>query len=270
MKTLILSGFGTNCERETLHACKSSGAEEVDIHHINTIYGEDGIDLNQYHFLVLIGGFMDGDDLGGARACTNRFRYRKTRAGNTFLEQLQSFTAQGRLALGICNGFQLLVKLGLLPGRPNPDGLSQEITLSRNANSRYENRWVRLRVDPKSPSVFTRGLEAIELPIRHGDGQILAASRERAGELVASGLVPLRYADSSGQPTEQYPDNPNGSINGIASLCNAQGTVMGLMPHPEAFNHFTNHPQWTRFSPKSEEGDGLILFKNAYRYLRES
>jgi phosphoribosylformylglycinamidine synthase subunit PurQ / glutaminase len=277
MNTLILSGFGTNCERETAYACRRAGAPEERVHvrHISEIYAGT-LRLEDYGFLILIGGFLDGDDLGGARACANRFRYRPLPAGGTFLERLQAFVAEGRPLLGICNGFQLLVKLGLLPGdAPGKEAGGNggpRVTLTTNANGRFEDRWVRLRAEPASPCVFTRGVEAIELPVRHGEGRVLGESDAVLAALVERKLAPLRYALPDGTPTEVYPANPNGSPHGIAALCSPSGTVMGLMPHPEAYNHYTNHPRWTR-APRppagSEDGAGVQIFRNAYAYLRQ-
>ena len=285
MKTLILSGFGTQCERETRYACERAGAPlgagAVDVRHISEIY-TGGIPLDAYRFLILVGGFMDGDDLGSGRACANRFRYRALPAalgGGTFLDRLRRFIADGRLVLGICNGFQVLVKLGLLPGADEARltqqapaaGPAQTVSLTTNARGRFEDRWVHLRVDPASPCIFTKGLEHIELPVRHGEGRVAAPNDAQLAALVERHLTPLRYSLPDGAPTEAYPANPNGSPHGIAALCSRSGTVMGLMPHPEAFNHFTNHPQWTRrpYPPEAdaEDGDGLALFRNAYAYL---
>jgi phosphoribosylformylglycinamidine synthase len=277
MKTLILSGFGTNCEQETLHACRRAGAEAVDVRHISEIY-TTGVNLADYGFVVLIGGFLDGDDLGSGRACANRFRYRRlpdALGGGTFLERLEVFVAGGRLLLGICNGFQVLVKLGLLPGDvPGAAGQAQavpaarqRVTLTTNAEGRFEDRWVHLRGDPASPCVFTRGIEHLELPVRHGEGRLIGESDALVDALVERHLAPLRYALPDGSPTEEYPANPNGAAQGIAALCNASGTVLGLMPHPEAFNHRTNHPRWTRRPDSGEDGDGLQIFRNAYAHL---
>ena len=283
MKTLILSGFGTNCERETRFACERAGAPmgagAVDVRHISEIY-EGGIPLDDYRFLIMIGGFMDGDDLGAGRACANRFRYRSlpaTMGGGTFLERLQAFIEGGRLVLGICNGFQVLVKLGLLPGDAGAPAVEsdgetgQSVSLTSNARGRFEDRWIHLRVDPASPCIYTKGLDHLELPVRHGEGRVVGRDGGHLARFVESHLTPLRYSLSDGTPTEEYPANPNGSPFGIASLCNKTGTVMGLMPHPEGFNHYTNHPQWTRRpyapEPHEEDGAGLAIFRNAYAYL---
>ena len=267
MKTLIFSGFGLNCENETAYACEQVGFSQVEVHHINQLYSGT-LDVFDYAFVVMIGGFMDGDDLGAARAGTNRYTYRPLPGGEGFLEQLHRFVEQGRLVLGICNGFQLLVKLGLLPGRTE-DAHRQQVSLTTNDNGRFEDRWVHLRVDPDSPSIYTRGLEQMELPIRHGEGRLVGATPELTDSLVNGHLSPLRYCTPEGEPTSSYPHNPNGSPHGMASLCNPQGTVMGLMPHPEAYNHYTNHPRWTRKpAPTDEAGEGLALFKNAHTYLK--
>jgi phosphoribosylformylglycinamidine synthase len=293
MRTLILSGYGTNCEKETAYACERGGAApgSVEVRHISEIYSEINaaspqappLDLADYRFLVLIGGFLDGDDLGGARACANRFRYRALPGGGTFLDRLRQFVASGGLVLGICNGFQLLVRLGLLPGE-STGGIAgestggnareitagngrQTVTLTTNAGGRFEDRWVRLKTDPASPCIFTRDVEGLELPVRHGEGQLVGADEGVLESLVESRLAPLRYTLADGTPTEAYPDNPNGTAHGVAALCNPAGTVMGLMPHPEAYNHHTNHPQWTRRPFAGEDGAGIALFRNAYAYL---
>jgi phosphoribosylformylglycinamidine synthase len=269
MNTLILSGYGTNCEGETAHACRLAGAPEGTVHvrHITEIYAGT-LNLDDYAFLVLIGGFLDGDDLGSARACVNRFRYRAMRDGGTFLDRLERFIASGRLVLGMCNGFQLMVKLGLLPGGADANGEGRQMTLGPNASGKFEDRWVRMVADPRSPCVFTRGIEEIELPVRHGEGRLLGATDDLLDVLVEAHQVPLRYADADGIATEKYPQNPNGSPLGAASLCDQTGRVMGLMPHPEAFHHATNHPRWTRRPFTSDEGDGVKLFRNAYGFLR--
>jgi phosphoribosylformylglycinamidine synthase len=226
------------------------------------------LNLDDYAFLVLAGGFLDGDDLGSARACVNRFRYRPMPGGGAFIDRLERFVARGRLVLGMCNGFQLLVKLGLLPGGEGAGDEGRQLTLAPNASGKFEDRWVRMIADPRSPCVFTRGIAEIELPVRHGEGRLLGATDDVLDTLVEAHQVPLRYADRQGVATESYPENPNGSPLGAASLCDPAGRVMGLMPHPEAFHHATNHPRWTRGPLTSDEGDGLKLFRNAYRFLR--
>ena len=143
------------------------------------------------------------------------------------------------------------------------------MTLGPNANGRFEDRWVRMVEEARSNCLFTRGIGEIELPVRHGEGRLIAGDGS-IGELVGQGLVPLRYASPAGEPTEVYPHNPNGSPQGAAALCNPAGTVLGLMPHPEAYHHRTNHPRWTRLPDLPDEGAGLRIFRNAYGYLAGS
>lgn len=267
-KTLVLSGYGLNCEKETAYCCQKSGQGTVDVVHLHRLTsGEVG--LNDYHFIVFIGGFLDGDDLGAGRVGANRIKHAHSGTPQPNLqEQLVEFVEGGRLVLGICNGFQMLVKLGLLPATRQTLG-HQEVSLTANQMGKFEDRWVSLIVDEQSPCVFTQGLTQLELPVRHGEGRIEADREQVLQPLISRHQAPLRYADENQQATEAYPANPNGSPYGLAALCNAKGTVLGLMPHPEAYHHFTNHPQWTRRKNQSEEGEGLKLFHNAYRYLAE-
>lgn len=262
----MLAGNGTNCELEMAHACRLGGCDRVDIVHLSEII-HGGKRLEDYHFLNLPGGFLDGDDLGAARAQANRFRHATVAgSGERLADQLLRFVAAGGLVLGVCNGFQLMVKLGLLPGFAG--GLTQEVTLTANASGRFEDRWVSLAVND-SPCVFTRGLTSLYLPVRHGEGMFVPGEGllER---LEAERLVVMQYTDrASGKPTMDYPANPNGSVAAIAGICDASGRLFGLMPHPEAFLHYTNHPRWTRES-LPEEGDGLAIFRNAARYIRET
>jgi phosphoribosylformylglycinamidine synthase len=269
VKVIVLAGNGINCEYETAHACKLGGADTIDTVHINELLGGEH-PLNSYHLLCLPGGFLDGDDLGAAKACANRFRH-ATIAGTRerFWDQLMRFIEGGRLILGICNGFQLLAKLGLVPAMEGRWG-EQEVTLTFNDSGRFEDRWVRLKVNPQSPCVFTRGLEKIYLPVRHGEGKFLAASPAIAKQLAKRGLVCLSYTDEAYQAeTMEYPLNPNGSVGGVAGICDETGRVFGLMPHPEAFVHRTHHPRWTR-EKLPEEGAGVAIFRNAVQYIRDN
>jgi phosphoribosylformylglycinamidine synthase len=263
---MVLAGNGINCEIETAHACRSAGADEVDVVYLWDL-AAGAADLSGYQLLCLPGGFLDGDDLGSARASAIRIRATEAKGGRLF-DQLQGFAADGGLMIGICNGFQLMVKLGLLPALGGTSG-DQQVTLTWNDSGRFEDRWVRLKAEPESPCVFTRGIEHLELPVRHGEGKIVfAADRVRSG-LFAARQVPLCYADpATGEPTIEYPHNPNGSPNAVAALTDPSGCLFGLMPHPEAFLHRTNHPQWTR-RDLPEEGSGLALFRNAVDFIRE-
>ena len=269
LRALVITGNGTNCEVEAAHACKLGGFDDAVIAHIAEILSGE-IRLDDFHFLNLTGGFLDGDDLGSAKAQANRLKY-ATVAGTEehLLEQLLRFIEAGKPILGVCNGFQLMVKMGLLPAL---DGrlLEQQATLTFNDCGRFQDRWVYLKADNDSPSIFTRGIDrGVYLPIRHGEGKFVAASAEVLARIEERHLGVLKYAGPDyGSPTQEFPLNPNGSQNAIAGLCDETGRLMGLMPHPEAFVHRTNHPRWTR-EELPEEGDGLIFFTNAARYVRE-
>ncbi|RME22498.1 MAG: phosphoribosylformylglycinamidine synthase subunit PurQ [Deltaproteobacteria bacterium] len=267
VRVLVVSGNGTNCERETAYACELAGADRVDIVPIWNLAAGD-VRVADYNFLCLPGGFMDGDDLGAARAAAVRWRHAIAGAsGSRLFDDLCDLISRGGLVLGICNGFQLMVKLGLLP-RLEPGDFSQKVTLTFNDSGRFEDRWVRLGVDPRSPCVFTKGLEMLELPVRHGEGK-LAAPAGTIDEIENRRCVPVRYIHpDTAEPTMQYPHNPNGSPGAIAGLCDPSGRLFGLMPHPECFLHRTHHPRWTRRDDMPEQGEGLRLFRNGVEFLR--
>ncbi len=251
------------------HACRLAGSEVVDIVHINElIYGEKRLD--DYHFLNLPGGFLDGDDLGAAKAGANRIRYARVRGTEERLfDQILRFIEAKKLILGVCNGFQLMVKLGLIPNLEGRVG-TQEVTLTFNDSGRFEDRWVYLKVNPDSPSVFTKGMKGVYLPVRHGEGKFIPRDEAVLNELEGRGLIALQYSDETfSKAVMDYPLNPNGSIKAIAGICDATGRLMGLMPHPEAYHHRTNHPRWTR-EELPEEGMGLSFFKNAIEYVRNN
>ncbi len=269
VRALVLTGNGTNCEREMAHACKLGGVDHVEIVHIAWLLDGD-VSLRDFDFLNLPGGFLDGDDMGAARASANRFKYRKIKGTTTtLLEEIQRFVEDGKLVFGVCNGFQLLVKLGLLPGIQRNAPPSQMVTLTHNDSGKFEDRWVTLSVNAESPCVFTKGITHIYLPVRHGEGKFYPKSEDVLDIIKEKRLNTLMYCSpETGEPTNQYPYNPNGSIGAIAGLCDATGRVFGMMPHPEAFLHRTNHPRWTREN-LPEEGEGIIFFKNAVEYLKE-
>ncbi len=245
VKALVLTGYGTNCEQESAHAARQSGAEEAEIAYFSDI-SSGRVRMERYNFLIFPGGFLDGDDLGSAQAAALRWRFAKTDAGEPVLDQLKAFLNAGGVILGICNGFQLLVKLGLLPAL-NGKYFERQVSLSINDSARFEDRWVHLGVNAKSPCVFTRGLSRLYLPVRHGEGKIVPFDQPTLDAIEAANLVVLRYIDpATGEPTMEYPLNPNGAANAIAGLTDPSGRILGLMPHPEAFNHPCNHPGWTR------------------------
>ncbi len=265
VKAIVIAGNGTNCEREVAHACRMAGAAADIVHMAELLAGR--VKLADYHFLNLAGGFLDGDDLGSAKAGANRLLYARVDSGEASLaEQLKDFIAAGRLVMGVCNGFQLMVKMGLLPILGGE--FRQSCSLTFNERGRFEDRWVRLRVDPQSPCVYTRGLDGLYLPVRHGEGKFVTATPDTLLRLQQDHLAVLQYADTELVPTMAYPANPNGSQGSIAGICDPSGRLFGLMPHPEAFIHRTHHPRWTR-EELPEEGMGLQLYRNAIAFIEK-
>lgn len=268
VRAIVIAGNGTNCEREVAHACRLAGAEVVDIVHIAELLA-GRVRLDDYHFLNLAGGFLDGDDLGSAKAGANRFLHAPVAgSGEHLVDQLLRFVADGKLIMGVCNGFQMMVKMGLLPGLGG-EYRNQSATLTINDCGRFEDRWAYLKVDSDSPCIYTRGLTGIYLPVRHGEGKFVTSSKAVLEQIESQSLSVLKYSDSNYEaPATEYPLNPNGSMNAIAGICDETGRLFGLMPHPEAYVHRTHHPRWTR-EELPEEGMGLWLFQNAVRFVRE-
>ncbi|MBW2145730.1 MAG: phosphoribosylformylglycinamidine synthase subunit PurQ [Deltaproteobacteria bacterium] len=269
VRCIVISGHGTNCEMETAHGCRMGGAEVADIVHISRlIHGE--VCLEDYHLLCLAGGFLDGDDLGAAQAGANRIRHaRVASTGERLFDHFMRFIEAGKLILGICNGFQIMVKLGLLPALDGRYG-QRDVTITFNDSGRFEDRWVYMRVEQSSPSVFTRDLKKLYLPVRHGEGKFFPRDDEVMRVIEDRHLVSLRYCDRNYRsPTMSYPENPNGSIRAVAGISDESGRLMGLMPHPEAYLYFTNHPRWTR-GEAEEEGMGVAIFRNAVNYIRKN
>ena len=242
-RALVITGNGTNCEREAAAACSLGGFDARIVHISDLLSGE--VTLDDFHFLNLTGGFLDGDDLGSAKVQANRLRYAKVEGGKERLsDQINRFVENSRPVLGVCNGFQLMVKMGLLPAL---EGKGEQVaTLTSNDSGRFEDRWVNLAVDEKSPCIFTRGIGTLTLPVRHGEGKLVFGSPAVMERMEREHLLTLKYADSSGKPTMAYPGNPNGSMGAVAGFCSPTGILCGLMPHPEAYLHRVNHPRWTR------------------------
>ena len=268
VRSIVITGNGTNCEIEMAHGCELAGSDEVDIVHISELFhGEKRLD--DYHLLNLPGGFLDGDDLGSAKAGANRILNARIIGRSEKLhDQLIRFINEGKLILGVCNGFQLMVKLALLPGF---DGnySNQTATLTFNDSGRFEDRWVYLKINNNSPCIFTRGLKGIYLPVRHGEGKFTTKNEEVLKRLNKDNLIVMQYSNQDYKDmVMNYPQNPNGSVDGIAGICNETGRLFGLMPHPEAYLHYTNHPRWTR-EKLPEQGVGLSIFKNAIDFIRK-
>lgn len=248
---LILRAPGTNCDEETAFAWAKVGAR-IEVCHISRVLSEPRY-LDRFQILTIPGGFSYGDDLGAGRIFAVRLR--------TLGDALTRFRERSGLILGICNGFQVLVQSGLLPGTGRG-----RATLTHNDSGRFEARWARL--GPISGRcAFLDGDQPIELPVAHGEGKFLTSTPSELTALESAGQVVLRYLDSRGRATQAFPENPNGSPGAVAGLCDASGRVFGLMPHPERYIDAFQHPRWTR-EKRRPEGDGLRFFRNAIQYIR--
>jgi phosphoribosylformylglycinamidine synthase len=258
VRTLILRTAGTNCERETAHAFRRAGSR-VELEHLDRVLDRPAI-LAEYGILALPGGFTYGDDLGAGTIFANRIR-------TSLLEHLSGFVGRGGLVLGICNGFQILVKTGLLPALDGP-GTTGEATLTTNDTNRFEDRWVLLEVASDRSPFVAKG-DRIFCPVAHHEGKFVTRDRKTLDRLEASGQVVFRYVARDGAAGPAYPDNPNGSWNAVAGVCDPTGRVLGLMPHPERHLEPEHHPHWPRHG-RAEEGDGLRLFRNAVAAASEA
>ena len=265
VRALVLTGFGLNCDLETAYCLDRAGAQ-TDRVHLNGLLGGE-VSLRDFQIFVVGGGFSWGDDHGAGVIMAMRIKHR-------LKDDLLDLVHKGGLILGICNGFQVLVNLGILPGF-EPGEFRREVALIHNDCGSFRDQWVRLTAEAASPCVFTREINRLELPIRHGEGKFYAEP-ETFRKLVENRQVVLRYAAPDGSPADgQFPWNPNGSLDDVAGICDPTGRIFGLMPHPEAYNHWTNHPDWTlqkeilrrQGRPCPEEGLGMLLFHNAVRHF---
>jgi phosphoribosylformylglycinamidine synthase len=252
LKALILYGYGINCENESKNAIEKSGGA-ADIVHLNKLLEEPKM-LEGYNMLMIPGGFSFGDDLGSGKVFGNKMKFR-------LHEPLERFVKEEKLILGICNGFQIMVKMGLLP---TPD-FQQRVSLTTNDSGHYEDRWVILKANQKSPCVFTKGIDYMLSPVRHGEGKFIPKDAATLNELKEKNQIAVQYVDEGGK-LAGFPYNPNGSIENIAGICDQSGRVYGMMPHPEAFNIPENCPYWVKGNVK--EPMGLRIFKNAVEYVR--
>ncbi len=251
-RALILRAPGANCDAEAQFAFEQAGALAERVH-INRLR-EDPSQLHRYQVLCVPGGFTYGDDVAAGKILGNQLAH--------FLgDALRRFRDADKLILGICNGFQALLKAGLIVA-PDEDG--PLATLTNNAQGKFEDRWIYLQATPgRCP--FLEGYDRLHLPIAHGEGNLLCREPWILQGLMQTGQVVLRYVSSEGQPGP-YPINPNGSQGDVAGLCDVTGRVLGLMPHPERHVLPTQHPRWTRLG-LAAEGDGLRLFRNAVAYF---
>jgi phosphoribosylformylglycinamidine synthase len=254
VRALVLRTAGTNCDAETQFAWEKAGAVAERVH-INRFI-ENPKALGAYQVLTIPGGFSYGDDIAAGKIFANQLVHH-------LADVIQKFLASDRLVLGICNGFQVLVKCGLLPG--SPDGrptLAQSATLTNNDCGMFVDRWIRLRTDTSRCPFLKKG-EELDLPVAHGEGKFLLGPSLTVTDLEARGQVALRYIPDG--KSEVY--NPNGSVSDIAGVCDPTGRILGLMPHPERHVLPYHHPQWTR-RPTAQEGEGLALFKRGVAYFK--
>lgn len=280
---IVLTGEGLNCEVEANVSFLRAGFDSKIVHVRDLLSGTQPLDVNVIHFP---GGFLHGDDLGSAKALADLIQATRIQ-GKPFVEHLTQFVQDGGMLYGACNGFQCLIKLGMLPAF---DGLygEQTATLTFNNSRKFEMRWVKLKVLKSKCPAFD-GLDQIELPVRHGEGRFTVYDRfgsttpskgeELLVRLFKDGQVLCQYAKESPgtPPTQIYPDNPNGSMQAIAGICDPTGRVFGLMPHPEGFLHFENHPRWhsraDEFARKGQtvpkEGQGMQVFRNLHDFVQD-
>lgn len=263
VKTIILRTAGTNCDKETAFAFKKAGSE-TDLVHINELVRREK-QLKDYHILAIPGGFTYGDDISSGKILANELKFKLE-------NDIRKFTREGKLVIGICNGFQVLVKAALLP---NISGTFENIesTLTLNDSNKFEDRWIHLQRPRSSKCVWTKGIDnVIELPIAHGEGKFIPIDKNILNTMKKEGLIVFEYVTGNGRPAKGYPDNPNGSTDNIAGICDQTGRVFGLMPHPERHIDNYQHPCWTRKNVKNKEkntGDGFDIFKNGVEFAKK-
>ena len=267
VKALVITGYGINCEEEMTAAYRQAGAE-ADIVHLNDIFLEK-YSIHDYDILNFPGGFSFGDDLGSGKVLSNKMKFKKLKSGKLFFDDVKDFLDEGKFILGVCNGFQFLVKMGLLPN-VNSD-FEQEVTLTGNNSGKFEGRWVFSKVNKNSKTPFLKGIDKIFVPVRHGEGKLIIKNNKIKEKIIKSNLNCLTYCDEKGNETSEYPLNPNGSELNCAGLTNESGQIFGMMPHPEAFLSLYNHPNWSQLKRQnpdiSEDGEGLKIFRNIVEYI---
>jgi len=251
-RVLVLRAAGSNCDVETAYAFERAGGVSRLAHVNRLVDGE--VQLPDYQILAVPGGFTYGDDVSAGKILANELR-------NRVGDAVREFVEAGGLVIGICNGFQVLAKMGILPGWPEG---RQVFTLTNNDSNRYEDRWVYLKVSStKTP--FLHDEEILYLPVAHGEGKFVVDEQATLERLKAEGQVVVRYCDEEGRAAG-FPYNPNGSSDCVAGVCDPSGRVFGLMPHPERNIESYHHPRWTR-GGAPVEGDGFRFFRNAVNYF---
>lgn len=269
-KALVPTGFGLNCDKETKYSLEVAGFS-VDKIHLNDLYDKK-FNLGDYHILLFIGGFEHGDELGAGVVWANNFK-------DYLGKDLLKFIEDGKLIMGICNGFQAVVKMGVLPGLDNNYN-NRTVSVTYNDSGNFRDQWVSLKINQDSNCVWTKGIDYIDFPIRHGEGKVLTMDNEVRERLKKENLIVMQYCLWQTQELAdgKFPDNPNGSLDDIAGISDPTGRILGLMPHPEGYNNFTNHPLWTRqkyelnkqSKKPDSEGLGIKIFRNAKEYVQKN
>ena len=254
-RVCILRSDGTNCDFELLYAFNKVGGK-AEFVHVNQLRNKE-VRLSNFQIVALPGGFSYGDDIASGKILAIEMV-------SLLKEELEKFRAKGGLIIGICNGFQTLIRTGLLPfGNLG----KMDATLALNDSGHFECRWVRLVAQKDSQSPFLEGIEnGGWYSVNHGEGKLLAEQKV-IHQIEKQNLVTFRYVDDNMKPTQEYPDNPNGSINAIAGITDPTGQVFGMMPHPEKFVDLTQYPNWRR--EKIKKPHGLPLFENIVKFLKE-
>ena len=289
----MITGYGINCEREMQHAYELAGAETKIVHLKDILLGK--LNIHDYHIINFPGGFSFGDDLGAGKGLAQRIKHAKIQNGKSMtvnnenvkdqtvkdqnekdqvvklIDELQKFIKDEKYIFGVCNGFQVMLKLGLVPAL-NDNYTKQSVSLWLNDSGRFEDRWVNLKVPEtmQKTSPFLRGIEKIYLPIRHGEGKIIYDIDSKTESQIKKHIA-AQYCDETGKITSEYPLNPNNSFDSIAALSDSTGRVLGMMPHPEAHIYFYHNPQWTRIKKNNQSpyGEGLKIFKNIVKHNAE-
>ena len=252
IKALVLRSPGANCDGEAVFALEKAGAK-VDLVHINQLSRKE-YRLEDYAILLIPGGFTYGDDISGGKVLANELRLKLG-------EDIERFVVDGKLIIGICNGFQIMIKAGILPKLGK--GELPKLTLTHNDSGKFECRWVHLGVNTNSPCIYTKGIETLYVPVAHGEGKLIGEP-----SAISDDLAVLYYTDANGDREAGYPYNPNGSLQNIAGICDATGRIFALMPHPERHILGTQHPQWTRLGAR-DHGEGFVIFRNAVDFARK-
>jgi len=275
VKAIVLRAAGINCDLETEYALELAGAQTQRIH-INQLIEDKGA-LDQYQILVIPGGFSYGDDVAAGKILANQIIHH-------LAEPIRKFIDDGKLVLGICNGFQVLVKAGILPGTTNHEqratGDQRRVTITYNDSGKFEDRWVYLAPQTQN-CIFIEPGRQIYLPIAHGEGKVVTKDTETLEKLKSAGRIAFKYVDKNGNEGS-YPINPNGSVDSIAGLTDTTGRVLGLMPHPERHVRCTQHPHWSRCevlrrtpdggvtSDEPRTPDGMTIFNNAVKFVQKN